>query len=430
MFLDLDRFKVINDSLGHMIGDQLLVAVSRTLEACVRPTDLVARLGGDEFTILLDGIRGEDDAIRVADRIQSAIVRPFNLSGQEVVTTVSIGIALSTTGYDGVEELMRDADTAMYRAKTLGRARYETFDKELHIQAMARMRIETELRRAIDAQELMLLYQPIIKVETGRICGFEALVRWPHPERGLVSPVEFIPIAEETGMIVPLGAWVLRTACFQLKAWRRRHPTMPALSVAVNLSPKQFQAPDLVEQVRDCIHDSGISPQHLKLEITEGVFLENAEQATDVINGLKGLGVELYIDDFGTGYSSLSYLQRLPIDKVKIDRSFVGRMEEGDEARTLVHTVIELAHNLGMTTVAEGVETARHVAILQDLGCEYAQGYFFARPLNARAASSLLARNPVYKRPQTAPPEPDQIQSRPAGPPPPPVPIRAHLAAK
>ena len=334
-FLDLDRFKVINDSLGHVMGDQLLIATARRLESCLRSTDAVARLseghtvarlGGDEFTILLDHIKHIADATRVADRLQKELALPFNLNGQEVFTTASIGIAVSATGYVRPEELLRDADTAMYRAKALGKARYELFDPAMRDVAVASLRLETDLRKAIERQEFQNFYQPIVSLATGRIVGFEALVRWRHPERGLVLPGDFILAAEESGMIVSIGQWVLREACRQMRAWQAQFPITAPWIISVNLSTKQFKQPDLVQQIEDILRETGLESDSLKLEITESLIMDSVDSATAMLSQLKALGIQLSMDDFGTGYSSLSYLHQFPMDTLKVDRSFVSRM--------------------------------------------------------------------------------------------------------
>ena len=390
LFLDLDRFKVINDSLGHMVGDQLLIGIARRLETCLRPGDTVARLGGVEFTVLLEDLSGPGETIEVAERLQKELCLPFNLGGNEVFTTVSIGIALSTTGYDRAEEVLRDADTAMYRAKTLGKARHEVFDKAMHTRALNLLQVETDLRRAVERDEFVLHYQPIVSVGTGEVRGFEALIRWQHPERGFVSPMDFIPIAEETGIIAQIGKWVLEEACRQARAWQKKFPAHPPLQMSVNLSGKQFMKSDLIGQVREALAATGLDPRTLKLEITESIMMENIETAAETLSQLRALGLQLSIDDFGTGYSSLSYLHRFPISTLKIDRSFVGRMDATGENAEIVRTIIMLARNLDMDVVAEGVETAEQLKQLKALGCEYAQGFLFSRPLDACAAESLL----------------------------------------
>jgi diguanylate cyclase (GGDEF)-like protein/PAS domain S-box-containing protein len=390
LFLDLDRFKIINDSLGHMVGDQLLVGIAHRLEACLRPGDTVARLGGDEFTILLEDLDSMDDAIDVALRVQEAVTQPFNIGGHEVFTTASIGIALSNTGYERAEELLRDADTAMYRAKLLGKKRHVVFDKGMHDRAMELLQIETDLRRAIKRKEFFLNYQPIVSLETGKVSSFEALVRWRHPERGLVGPAEFIPVAEETGLIIPLGLWVLNEACRQVREWQKLYLADEHVTISVNLSSRQFSQADLIEQVSSALRESGLRPGNLKLEITESMVMENIDTAIDMLMQLRGLGVGLSIDDFGTGYSSLSYLHRFPIDTLKIDRSFVTQMTDNTENAEIVRTIVTLARSLDMDVIAEGVETREQLRQLSALGCDYGQGYLFSRPVDASPALELL----------------------------------------
>jgi diguanylate cyclase (GGDEF)-like protein/PAS domain S-box-containing protein len=390
LFLDLDRFKIINDSLGHMVGDQLLVGIAHRLEACLRPGDTVARLGGDEFTILLEDLTTMEDATDVARRVQEAVTQPFNIGGHEVFTTASIGIALSNTGYERAEDLLRDADTAMYRAKMEGKKRHVVFDKAMHDRAMELLQTETDLRRALTRQEFFLNYQPIVNLETGRVTSFEALVRWRHPERGLVMPGDFVPVAEETGLIVPLGLWVLNEACRQMREWQRLGLADEAVKMSVNLSGRQFSQADLIEQISSALRESGLKAANLKLEITESMVMENFDTAIDMLTQLRVLGVGLSIDDFGTGYSSLSYLHRFPIDTLKIDRSFVTQMTDNSENAEIVRTIVTLARSLDMAVVAEGVETADQLRQLGELGCDYGQGYLFSRPVGAGQAAELL----------------------------------------
>jgi diguanylate cyclase (GGDEF)-like protein/PAS domain S-box-containing protein len=391
LYLDLDRFKVINDSLGHTIGDQLLVGIADRLKKNLRPGDTVARLGGDEFTVLIEDIADETESIQVAERIQKELSVPFTLSGREVFTTVSMGIAPSATGYERAEDILRDADTAMYRAKSAGKARYEIFDKAMHARAINLLQMETDMRRALEREEFVLHYQPIVALENFSLRGFEALVRWQHPERGFISPMDFIPVAEETGMIVPLGEWVMREACRQMNQWQKCFPLEHPLFITVNLSSKQFSQNALISTFAMILQETGVKPQSVKLEITESVVMENIETATDMLRQLRGLGVKLAIDDFGTGYSSLSYLHRFPIDTLKIDRSFVTRMSENNENVEIVRTIVVLAQNLGMDVVAEGVETNEQLVLLQKLGCENGQGYFFSKPVNADGAEKIIA---------------------------------------
>jgi diguanylate cyclase (GGDEF)-like protein len=390
LFLDLDRFKYINDSLGHSCGDQLIVELARRLQSCLRQVDTVARFGGDEFAILLDGIKDANDAVRVAEKIQLELLKPFVLAGHEAFTSASIGIAMSSAGYDQADYILRDADTAMYRAKDAGKACYELFDLEMHSRAVIRMRLENDLRRAMERNEFCVFYQPIISLQTGRLAGFEALVRWQHPERGLVPPSAFIPIAEETGLIVPLGSWILEESCRQLHEWHLQHPANRALTMNVNLSSKQLLQSGLVQDVKEILERTQLAPRNLKLEITESVVMENAELAATMLKQLSDLDLHLCIDDFGTGYSSLSYLHRFPVDTLKIDRSFVNRIEEKDENVEIVRTIATLARNLGMEVVAEGVESEDQLACLKSLNCEYAQGFLFSRALPADAAARFI----------------------------------------
>ncbi len=388
LFLDLDRFKNINDSLGHNTGDQLLVALARRVESCLRPGDTVARLGGDEFAIFLDHLADRQEAVRVAERIQAEVARPFTLNDHEVYSNTSIGIAFSATGYRHPEDILRDADIAMYRAKANGKARYELFDSGMHAHAVALLQLENDLRRAVERQEFRVHYQPIVAVTTEQITGFEALVRWQHPERGLVWPSEFIPLAEETGLITEIGQWVLREACAQLRRWQVS--AGPGLTMSVNLSGKQFTQPDLFQQVKTTLEQTGLDARCLRLEITESVVMQNAEITAQMLAQLRSLGAQLSIDDFGTGYSSLSYLHRFPVTTLKIDRSFVSRMGLGDENSEIVRTILTLAANLGMDVVAEGVETEGQLKLLRMLHCDYAQGFLFSLPVDADAAGALL----------------------------------------
>jgi len=390
LFLDLDRFKNINDSLGHPCGDELLILVARRLETCIRPTDMVARFGGDEFAILIDAMHNASDVLRVAEKVQQVISAPFKLASHEVITTASIGVALSTSGYAEAEDIIRDADTAMYRAKDRGKARYEIFDITMHTRAVTLLRLESDLRRALENEELCVYYQPIVSLASRELYGFEALVRWRHPERGIVSPDDFIPLAEETGLILPLGLQVLRESCNQLRKWQQHSPSHGDLIMSVNLSGKQLTQPDLIERIEEVLHESQINPWHLKLEITETVVMENPELAAVTLAKLRGLGVRLSIDDFGTGYSSLSYLNRFPVDTLKIDRSFVTSMNEADENLQIVKTIVTLAGNLGMQVVAEGVQTEEQLDQLRLLKCQYGQGFFFSKPLDVADADLFI----------------------------------------
>ncbi len=391
LFLDFDRFKLINDSLGHVVGDEFLVAIARRLQACVRPEDTSARLGGDEFVVLLDGIGGLSDATGVADRIQEAVGQAFTLAGHEVFTSASIGIVLSDNGYDEPEELLRDADLAMYRAKARGKARYEIFDVDMHAAAMVRIRLEHDLRKALERGEFRTYYQPILAALDGRVVGFEALVRWQHPTLGLLEPTSFVPCAEDTGLIVGLGEWVLRDACRQTREWQDRFPTLPPLTINVNISGKQLLVPGLARTVDEILNESDLDASSLKLELTENVLVEHTEMLDAVLLQLQARGVELQMDDFGTGYSSLSYLHRFPISTMKIHRSFIDRMTHDEEGKEIVRTIITLAHNLRMQVIAEGVETDEQFAELRSLRCDYVQGYLFADPMPAPIAEAMLS---------------------------------------
>ena len=392
LFLDLDRFKNINDSLGHTHGDLLLVAFAERLERALRPMDTLARFGGDEFAILLSGMSDATDAVRVAQRIQDELSQPFVLDKNSAFATSSIGIALSSSGYDKPEDILRDADTAMYRAKENGKARYEVFDHGMHARAVSRLQLESDLRQAVENKEFCVFYQPIIQLQTGRLAGFEALVRWNHPRRGLVSPPDFIPVAEETGLIVPIGEWVLAEACARVRDWQLASPSHRSLSLSVNLSGRQVAQTDLLERIKEALSTSKLSPHCLKLEITESVVMENAEAATLMFKQLRALGVQLSIDDFGTGYSSLSYLHRFPLNYLKIDRSSVTRLTT-DNDNAIVRTISTLARNLGMEVIAEGIETEEQYQQLRLLGCEYGQGYLFSQPVNDEAVLPLLVQD-------------------------------------
>lgn len=399
--LDLDRFKVVNDSLGHNLGDQLLVAIARRLQTCIRAGDTLARLGGDEFTILMEDLHDPGDPHRLADAIQRVLKSPFTLNQQDIFATVSIGIALYDDRYDRPEDLLRNADTAMYRAKAMGRACHAMFDQEMHSRAVALLQLETDLRRAIaiaptaTSREFQIYYQPIVQLETGKISGFEALVRWQHPDQGMISPGEFIPVAEDTGLIVALGQWILTHACEQLQHWKSIFPYDQPLSISVNLSTRQFAQPDLVHQVKQILTDTNFQLD-LKLEITESAIMDNPEAAIALLQELKSLGVQLLLDDFGTGYSSLSYLHRFPFDTVKVDQSFVSSMSTNDDSRAIVKAIVSLAHHLEMNIIAEGVETAEQMEQLKLLGAEYGQGYYFAKPLPAAEIENLLALPPHW----------------------------------
>jgi diguanylate cyclase (GGDEF)-like protein len=390
--IDLDGFQTINASFGQPAGDKVLIEIAERLVQKVRSGDTVARLGGDEFALLLDDVKDMRNALRVAERLQAELAKPFLMDGREVRTSASVGIAASTSTYKRSADALRDAGTAMARAKRLGPGQIAVFDIRMHTQAVTRLKLETDLRRASDRQEFLLYYQPVVSLQSGRIVGFEALLRWQHPERGLISPGESLPVAEEIGLLIPIGQWVLQNASRQLRAWQVEFPVAPPLSMSVNLSCKQFlQSGELLTIVDETLKETGLDPRSLALEVTETVMMENAEAALATLAQLKNRQLRISIDDFGTGYSSLSYLQRLPIDNLKIDQSFVAEMKSAGESLEIVRSIITLAHSLGKQVIAEGVETEEQLALLRSLGCEYAQGFFFSKPLETEAAGKLIA---------------------------------------
>jgi len=398
--VDLDRFKAINDSLGVRVGDEVLVDHARRLEACVRSEDMVARLSGDEFAILLESLADDADAGRVAERMLRSLGVPVETREGEVFATASIGIVLSSSGLDGGDDanirLVQEAGVAMSRAKARGRGRYEMFDRTMQARAVARLRMETDLRGAVERGEFEVYYQPLVTLADGRVTELEALLRWRHPVRGIVAPLDFIPLAEETGLIIPIGNWVLAEACRQVREWQRRYPREAPLTLSVNLSVKQFAQPDFVAHMAGIVRESGLDPRCLKLEITESVAIDDPDRTRGMLEELRGLGVRMYLDDFGTGYSSLGQLHRLSLDAIKIDRSFVMRMSEGPMHWQLVRTVRDLARNIGVTVIAEGVETPDQLDELRGLGCESAQGYLFSRPVPAGEMVELLERDPRW----------------------------------
>ncbi|MBD2256099.1 EAL domain-containing protein [Pseudanabaena sp. FACHB-2040] len=392
LLIGLDRFQIINDSLGRAAGDRLLIAVAQRLEAYIQPIGIIARLQEDEFAVLLEDVKSIDDLVSIAQGIQQLLSDSFNFENQGVFVTASIGIAWSQEGHACPEDLLYDADTAMHQAKNQGKDRYEIFDIGVRVEAISRLRLETDLRLALERQEFQIYYQPIVSLKTSKLTGFEALLRWQHPEQGMIFPTQFIPLAEETGLINPIGEWVLRQACQQLQIWQQRFPVSPPLTISVNLSTQQITQPDLVEQVRQILDETGVNPNSVKLEITESIIMENPETAIAVLKQLKQLGLELCVDDFGTGYSSLAYLHYFPVDTLKIDRSFISQIDSEGEQLEIVQTIIRLAWNLGMNVVTEGVETPNQLAQLKSLRCEYGQGYLFSQPVDMQAAQQLIGQ--------------------------------------
>ena len=410
LLIDVDDFRIINDSLGHTAGDELLIQIGQRLKDSVRQVDTVsrprasevlgrptnddtlARLGGDEFTILLDDIRDPIEAVRVAERVQAELATPFVVNHQEIVISASIGIASSTSPHTQAEDLLRDADIAMYRAKRAGKARCEVSDTAMHANAVKRLRLETDLRKALDQGEFRTYYQPIVSLQTGKIAGFEALTRWQRPE-GILPPIEFIAVAEEIGLIIPMNRRLLIESCQHLRTWQSEFPSSPPLTMSVNITSREFAQPDLATEIRKLLEQTGVDPGCLKLEITETIAMGDAEKSGHVLAQLKATGIGLSIDDFGTGYSSLSRLHRIPVDTLKIDRAFISNMDSDPESREIVRIIIMLAHNLGLKVVAEGAETEEHINLLKQLNCEMAQGYFFSRPADDQAMAKLLVSN-------------------------------------
>ena len=397
LFLDLDRFKSINDSQGHLVGDRLLVAVAEILNQDLRKVDTLARLGGDEFVILLDNIHHLTDAIEISDRINRRLKSPFTLERQTVFTSASIGIALSSTGYSDSSQILRDADIAMYRAKEKGKACYEVFDRQMYLETLKTIELENDLRLALKQNQFTLYYQPIVSLANGTLAGFEALIRWQHPEKGFISPGDFIPIAEDTGLIVQIGDWVLKTACQQLHTWQQQFTAIAnvdSLKISINVASQQVQERNFIEKLDQTLTETGLNPNCLRLEITERALVDSERNTNQTLAQIKRRGIKLSIDDFGTGYSSLSYLRRMPIDNLKIDRSFVENINFSTESLEIVKTVITLAQTLKMDAIAEGIETSEQCDRLKALGCEYAQGYLFSKPLSVKdVESSRLLSN-------------------------------------
>jgi diguanylate cyclase (GGDEF)-like protein/PAS domain S-box-containing protein len=380
-FLDMDRFKIINDSLGHAIGDQLLVVVGRKLADCIRPGDTIARLGGDEFAILLENIIDLAFTVNVAERIQKKLAVPIDIKNHKIFTSISIGIALSSSGYERPEQVLRDADIAMYEAKGRGNGSYEIFDTAMHANILDRMQMVADLQGAVENKELTLYYQPIIDLTTQQATGFEALVRWNHPTRGLIYPMEFIPLAEEHGLIYQIGAWILHEACRELKLLQTRYPAQPPLNMSINISSRQFSQQDIVEILSGFLNETGVGPHSVILEITESMIMENVEAAVATMNRLRKMGIQLHIDDFGTGHSSLSYLQLFPVSALKIDRSFINKLTANGANQEIISHIVALAKSLNFDVIAEGIEMDHQLANIKNLHCGYGQGFLFARPM-------------------------------------------------
>jgi diguanylate cyclase (GGDEF)-like protein len=384
LFLDLDRFKVVNDTLGHLVGDHLLVAVAERLADCLRPGDTVARLGGDEFGILLERIGGTEDALQVADRIQKALAKVVEVDGHELFVTASIGVALRSDRYQRPEQVLRDADIAMYQAKMKGKACAEIFDAEMHGTVVDRLQLEADLRRAVEhGEEFLLHYQPILALRTGRLIGVEALVRWDKPGRGLLDATEFISLAEESGAVAPMGEWAIKAACAQLKIWQERVPALAAITLSVNVSGRQFRRPEFVETLRRIVREAGVDPRYVAVDVKEGVIMDDVEASAAKLARLRDMGVQIHVDDFGTGYSSLSYLHRFPITAVKIDRSFVSGLPSQPESEEVIKAIVSIAESLDFDVIAEGVEAQPQVEKLEELRCRYGQGYLLSKPLSA-----------------------------------------------
>jgi diguanylate cyclase (GGDEF)-like protein len=396
LFIDLDGFKLINDSLGHVIGDRLLIAIAELLRQCIRSGDTVARLGGDEFTVLLDDIKSLLEVRRVADRIQELLKTPIDLDGNAIFAGASIGIVLGSPSYTKAVDLLRDADIALYQAKESGKGRYAIFDQQMYTATYSRQQLETHLRQALSQQQLCVYYQPIVALDTGRIAGFEALVRWNHPQRGLIPAYEFVPVAEETGTIIPIGLWVLREACIQLRAWQSQFVEARNLQITVNLSSKQLKELKLADLIHQTLIETGISGHQLKLELTESSLIENAEVASEIWTRLRALDIQFSLDDFGTGYCSLSYLHKFAVNTVKVDRSFVHQMTPENRNTKIVRAIVNLSRSLEMTVVAEGIETEEQLQQLHNLGCDFGQGYLFSQPLDQNAATALLGQNEQF----------------------------------
>jgi diguanylate cyclase (GGDEF)-like protein/PAS domain S-box-containing protein len=396
LFLDIDRFKNVNDRFGHLVGDNLLIAIGERLRSSTRLSDTVSRLGGDEFVVLVEDIENMDEAIRISARIQETIRQQFDIDGHEIFTSCSVGIIINNDMYSSAGEFLRDADIAMYRAKSEGRSRHVVFDSEMRTDLMNRIWMEHDLRQAIAEEQFRLHYQPILSLRTGRLVGFEALIRWQHPSEGLISPMLFVPLAEETRLIIPIGRWVIKEACQQLKQWEKKYPGEKPLTMSVNISSVQLNYQDFVDQVEEIITESDIDPANLTFEITERMIVEDNLIATRVISRLRELGVRVHLDDFGTGYSALSYLQRYPIDILKIDRAFIGKLNENGENVEIIKAILNLARDLNMSVIAEGIETEYQFDLLKELNCRFGQGYFFAKPMDPEGIEVMLATNAFF----------------------------------
>ncbi len=395
LFLDCDRFKIVNDSLGHLVGDKVIIAIANRLQSCLSAEDTLARLGSDEFTIIIRNIQDISDAINRAKTINQELQIPLKIEAYDVFINVSIGIAIGNATYEKPEHILRDADIAMYQAKKLGHAHYQVFESSMRDSVLKRLQLETDLRLAVQNQEFYLNYQPIISLCTGKMAGFEALVRWQHPQQGFISPGEFIPMAEETGLIVPIGIWVLREACQTMQSWVEKFPEFK-LHISVNLSVKQFRQPNLIEEIDQILAETKLNSEYLKLEITETAIMDSAESANRLLKQLRARKIKLSLDDFGTGYSSLSYLHRFHLDTLKIDRSFIGNISDDRESLEIVEAIVTLAHQLKMDVVAEGVETLMHFNQLRNLGISFGQGYFFAKPLDTESAEAFIRNQPQW----------------------------------
>ena len=405
LFIDLDRFKVVNDSLGHLVGDRLLINCAQRLKNSIRAHDILARIGGDEFTILLENIKELDHAISVADRIIDTFKYPFKLKNHLVTVSASIGIVLGSREYQQSSELLRDADTAMYRAKGLGKARHAVFNEQMHIQAMKRLELENDFRQALKIKQFVLFYQPIISLSDGKLAGFEALVRWPHPTKGLISPNDFIPIAEETGLIIPLGEWILNQACHQLKLWQNKFANDPKINISINLSVNQLKDHNFLATIDSILSQHEVAGSSIKLEITESMLMEDNEEMMNLLLAIRSRKIKLCIDDFGKGFSSLSYLPRFPINILKIDRSFVSSMDCDQNNFEIVRTIISLAHSLGIKVISEGIEKTGQLEQLQALDCEFGQGYLFSRPLNPESAELMISPENIELKSENCQPE-------------------------